>query len=76
MRLGELRSMGWVSGQLYGEGERLSLTCIPGPSPSKMRIYIAFNSHTKQYEGPINSSVAVRVSRRAHKRSGGDILTL
>jgi hypothetical protein len=33
-------------------------------------------SHTKQYERPINSSVAVRVSRRAHNRSGGDILTL
>jgi hypothetical protein len=35
MRFGELGSMGWVSIQVYGKEEGLSLTCISGPSPSR-----------------------------------------
>jgi hypothetical protein len=33
---GELETRGSVSMHLYGEGERLLLTCIPRPSPYKM----------------------------------------
>jgi hypothetical protein len=47
MEFGELESIGWVSMQLYGEGERLSLTCIPGHSHAQMDTERDCNSHNK-----------------------------
>ena len=57
MGFGELESIGWVSMQLYWEGERLSLTCIPGHSHSKMDMERDCNSHNKLYEIPLKTSV-------------------
>ena len=76
MIFGELGSMGWVSIQVYGKGEGLSLTCISGPSPSQMCMSGAHNRHDKQYGRPLRSFVAVRIDRKEHEGSGGDMLTL
>ena len=72
----ELGSIDWVSKQVYGKGEGLSLTCISGPSPSQMCMSRAHNRHEKQYGRSPRSSVAVRIDRKEHEGSGGDMLTL
>ena len=76
MKLGELGVRSCVSIHLYREGERLLLTCIPGPSPCEWHIKREYSSHRRQYERHLKGSVVVRMDRKESKESAGGVLTL
>ena len=61
---------------LYGEGERLSLTCIPRPFPCKMHIEKVSNSPNKQCDIPPEASAVVSIDRTGDMYSGGDMVSL
>lgn len=74
--LGELGTRGSLSVHLYREGERLSLTCIPMPSPYAVHIKRGYNSPNKRSDRPHRDPTVVRIGRKENMESGGDMLTL
>jgi hypothetical protein len=65
-----------VSMYLYGEGESLSLTYFPGPSTSKVRIEIVYNSPNKRWYSPPTDPTVVSIARKGNMESGRGMLAL
>jgi len=76
VKLGELGVRSCVSMHLYGEGEMLLLTCIPGPLPCKWCMKREYSSHRRRYGRHLKGSVVVRIDRKENKESAGGVLTL
>ena len=57
-------------------GERLLLTCIPGPSPCNWHMKREYSGHRRQYDRHLKGSVVVRIDRKENKESVGGVLTL
>ena len=76
MMLGGLIAGCSLSMPLYGDRERLSLTCIPVPSPAKVQMEVEYSGHNKQNNRPPEASAVFCIARKVNMRAGGDMLTL
>ena len=74
--LGKLGTRCSLSVYLYWERGRLSLTCMPGPSPCKMKMEGVYNSANKRCDIPPEVPVVVNIDRKENMYSGGDMHTL
>ena len=57
-------------------GERLSLTYMPGLSPSQIGPGIVYHRLVKEYESAPNGCIMVSMNKNKNVWSGGGILTL
>jgi hypothetical protein len=65
-----------VSMHLYGEGERLSLAYIPGPSLSNKDLQKGWDKNVEQCDRCPEGSEVVSIDRKENKGWGGGILIL
>jgi hypothetical protein len=70
MMFGEQGAGGCWSMYLYGEGERLSLTCIPRQPPYNMCMGRGYNSLNKRANRSLEVPAALGIARKENIDSG------